>query len=68
MYRSVQRGKISPFDHENSDPRGIPLVEVILESENPPPPAFKIGNDDSWVLEWRKKIKTTLHSPRLQRK
>ena len=34
-------------------PGGIPLVEVILESENPPLPAFKIGNDDSWVLEWR---------------
>ena len=53
MYRSVQRVRYPPFDHENSDPRGIPLVEVILESENPPPPAFKIGNDDSWVLEWR---------------
>ena len=53
MYRSVQRVRYPPFDHENSDPRGIPLVEVILESENPPPPYFKLGNDDSWVLEWR---------------
>ena len=53
MYRSVQRVRYPPFDHENSDPRGIPLVEVILESENPPPPYFKLGNDNSWVLEWR---------------
>ena len=53
MYRSVQRVRYPPFDHENSDPREIPLVEVILESETPPPPQFRIGNDNSWVLEWR---------------
>lgn len=53
MFRSVQRVRYPPFDHENSDPEGIPLVEVLLESESPPPPEFKIGNDKSWILEWR---------------
>tara|TARA_Y100000768_G_scaffold89197_1_gene64132 strand:+ start:977 stop:2050 length:1074 start_codon:yes stop_codon:yes gene_type:complete len=53
MYRSVQRVRYPPFDHENSDPVEIPLVEVLLESENPPPPNLRIGNDDSWIIEWR---------------
>ena len=53
MHKSVQRVRYPPFDHENSDPEGIPLVEVLLESETPPPPEFKIGNDKSWLLEWR---------------
>ena len=50
MYRSVQRVRYPPFDHENSDPVEIPLVEVLLESENPPPPNLRIGNDSSWIV------------------
>ena len=53
MYRSVQRVRYPPFDHENSDPVEIPLVEVLLKSENPPPPNLRIGNNSSWIIEWR---------------
>ena len=56
MYRSVQRVRYPPFDHENSDPVEIPLVEVLLESENPPPPNLRIGNDSSWIVEWRGEV------------
>ena len=35
------------------DPRAAPLIEVVLESENQPPPSFKIGPDDDWMVEWR---------------
>ena len=32
----------------------VPLVEVVLESQHPPPPSFKIGTDDDWMVEWRR--------------
>ena len=35
------------------DPRAAPLIEVVLESENQPPPSFRIGSDDDWMVEWR---------------
>jgi len=35
-------------------PNEIPVIEVILESENKPPPAFKIGDEEEWFVEWRK--------------
>ena len=35
-------------------PEEIPIIEIILESENKPPPAFKIGSEDDWFVEWRK--------------
>ena len=58
MFRSVQRVRYPPFDHENSDPMGIPLVEVVLESENAPPANLKIGNDNSWIVEWRGELES----------
>jgi len=35
------------------DPRAVPLIEVVVESENQPPPSFRIGPDDDWMVEWR---------------
>jgi len=35
------------------DPRAVPIIEVVVESANPPPPAFRIGSDDDWMVEWR---------------
>ena len=35
------------------DPRAAPMIEVIVESEGQPPPSFKIGTDDDWIIEWR---------------
>ncbi len=65
MYRSVQRVRYPPFDHENSDPVEIPLVEVLLESENPPPPNLRIGNDSSWIIEWREETEGDSSLPKI---
>ena len=54
MHRSVQRVRYPPFEHYNSEPDKIPLVEVMLESENMPPPEFKLGSENSWMVEWKK--------------
>jgi len=52
MHKSIQRVRYPPFEHYNTDPKRIPLVEVILESENAPPPNFKLGTEDGWMVEW----------------
>ena len=54
MHRSVQRVRYPPFEHYNAEPDKIPLVEVMLESENMPPPEFKLGSENSWMVEWKK--------------
>ena len=53
MFRSVQRLRFPPFEHTSVNPEGIPMVEVIVESDSSPPPAFTIGQDDDWKVEWR---------------
>ncbi|MBK70305.1 MAG: hypothetical protein CMB53_02770 [Euryarchaeota archaeon] len=53
MYRSVQRVRYPPFEHYNTDPEKVPLVEVLLVSENEPPPEFKLGAEKGWMVEWR---------------
>jgi len=35
------------------DPQGVSMIEVVLESEQKPPPAFSIGHDEDWNVEWR---------------
>ena len=54
MRKSVQRIRYPPFEHYDMIPEEIPVIEVILESENKPPPPFKIGKEDKWFVEWRK--------------
>jgi hypothetical protein len=54
MEKSVQRIRYPPFEHSDMIPDEIPVIEVILESENKPPPAFKIGDEEEWFVEWRK--------------
>jgi len=54
MEKSVQRIRYPPFEHSDMIPNEIPVIEVILESENKPPPAFKIGDEGEWFVEWRK--------------
>jgi len=54
MEKSVQRIRYPPFEHSDMIPNEIPVIEVILESENKPPPAFKIGDEEDWFVEWRK--------------
>lgn len=54
MEKSVQRIRYPPFEHSDMIPNEIPVIEVILESENKPPPAFKIGDEEEWFVEWRK--------------
>ena len=53
MHRSVQRVRYPPFEHYNTNPEEIPLVEVLLVSENEPPPEFKLGVENGWMVEWR---------------
>ena len=53
MFRSVQRLRYPPFEHTSMDPKGLPMIEVVIESEQSPPPAFSIGRDDGWNVEWR---------------
>ena len=64
MHESIQRVRYPPFEHYNTDPEQIPLVEVLLESENTPPPDFKLGTDDGWMIEWRQ---GSLKDPKLPR-
>ena len=54
MEKSVQRIRYPPFEYSDMIPNEIPVIEVILESENKPPPAFKIGDEEEWFVEWRK--------------
>ena len=54
MHKSIQRIRYPPFEHNHINPNEINLIEIVLESETPPPPPFKIGNDDNWIVEWRK--------------
>ena len=54
LEKSVQRIRYPPFEHYDMIPEEIPIIEIILESENKPPPAFKIGSEDDWFVEWRK--------------
>ena len=54
MEKSVQRIRYPPFEYSDMIPSQIPIIEVILESHNKPPPAFKIGMDNNWIVEWRK--------------
>lgn len=54
MEKSVQRIRYPPFEHSDMIPSHIPIIEVILKSENKPPPPFKIGTDNNWLVEWRK--------------
>ncbi len=35
------------------DPRAVPMIEVVVDSEGQPPPSFRIGTDDDWIIEWR---------------
>ena len=35
------------------EPKGVPMIEVVVETEQSPPPAFSIGRDDDWRVEWR---------------
>ncbi len=54
MEKSVQRIRYPPFEYSDMIPNEIPVIEVILESENKTPPAFKIGDEERWFVEWRK--------------
>ena len=51
MEKSVQRIRYPPFEYSDMIPNEIPVIEVILESENKPPPAFKIGDEKQWFVE-----------------
>ncbi len=63
---SVQRIRYPPFDHSNIDPVSIPITEVIVSSDSPPPTPFRIGTDDGWMVEWRALQSEDTNLPRIQ--
>ena len=63
---SVQRIRYPPFDHSNIDPGSIPITEVVVNSDSPPPTPFKIGSDEGWMVEWRNLQPGDEKLPRIQ--
>ena len=63
---SVQRIRYPPFDHANIDPDSLPITEVIVESNSPPPTPFKIGSESGWLVEWRGLTEDDNNLPRIQ--
>ena len=63
---SVQRIRYPPFDHTNIDPGSLPITEIIVESNSPPPTPFKIGTESGWLVEWRNLTEDDAHLPRIQ--
>ena len=63
---SVQRIRYPPFDHANIDPDSLPITEVIVESNSPPPTPFKIGSESGWLVEWRELTEDDNNLPRIQ--
>lgn len=63
---SVQRIRYPPFDHSNIDPSSIPITEVVVNSDSPPPTPFKIGSDEGWMVEWRNLQPGDENLPRIQ--
>jgi hypothetical protein len=66
MEKSVQRIRYPPFEHSDMIPSQIPIIEVVLNSENKPPPPFKIGTDENWLVEWRKITKDDKKLPEIK--
>ena len=63
---SVQRIRYPPFDHANIDPDSLPITQVIVESNSPPPTPFKIGSESGWLVEWRGLTEDDANLPRIQ--
>ena len=63
---SVQRIRYPPFDHANIDPNSLPITEVLLESDSPPPTPFRIGSESGWFVEWRGVTENDNNLPRIQ--
>ena len=63
---SVQRIRYPPFDHANVDPDSLPITQVIVESNSPPPTPFKIGSESGWLVEWRRLTEDDTNLPRIQ--
>ena len=63
---SVQRIRYPPFDHANIDPDSLPITQVIVESNSPPPTPFKIGSESGWLVEWRGLTEDDNNLPRIQ--
>ena len=51
MVKILHRIRYPPFESTKLDASKIPVVEYGFEIEGPVFPPFKLGNDDSWLVE-----------------
>lgn len=54
MPRYVQRVRYPPFELDHMDPSKVPIAEAILYAPESDVTEFIIGNEDDWIVEWRK--------------
>lgn len=53
MTLSVQKIRYPPFEPDQMEPSGVPIIEVAIEHDGDSPTQFAIGNTEDWHVEWR---------------
>lgn len=51
MVRITHRIRYPPFESSKLNPEAIPIAENSFEIDGPVVPAFKLGSEDSWLVE-----------------
>ena len=51
MVKITHRIRYPPFESSKINPQKLPIAENNFELEGPVVPAFKLGSDDSWLVE-----------------
>ena len=54
MNKYIQKIRYPPFEYSHVNANKVPLIEVVIESECELDNEFKIGEEDSWYVEWSK--------------
>lgn len=54
MNKYIQKIRYPPFEYSHMNANKVPLIEVVIESECELDNEFKIGEEDSWYIEWSK--------------
>ena len=49
---SVQRVRYPSFEHHHMNPNEVPIAQVAIETNFTPIPIFRIGNNESWLVQW----------------
>ena len=51
MVKITHRVRYPPFDPSNLTPRKLPVVENQFEIDGPVIPPFRLGNENTWLVE-----------------